>query len=113
MARFRLSLPAQGDIANILIASFQRWGAEGQRRYAAILTAALRQVAAEPEGPTTRRRDEIGRGIRSLHLRHVRGDAPRTKVRQPVHVLYYRAVAPGVIDIVRILHERMDPNRHV
>jgi toxin ParE1/3/4 len=30
-----------------------------------------------------------------------------------VHVLYYRVLAPGLIEIVRVLHERMEPSRHL
>jgi len=30
-----------------------------------------------------------------------------------VHVLYYRTAAPGLIEIVRVLHERMEPSRHI
>ena len=113
MARFRISLPAQSDLAHILATSAARWGIEGRRRYAAILTAAMRKVADEPEGAATRSRDEISRGIRSFHLRHIHGNDPKMKVKQPAHILYYRAVAPGLIEIVRVLHERMEPNRHV
>jgi len=50
MARFRLSRPAQADLAGILATSAERWGLEGRRRYAAILAAAMRKVAADPEG---------------------------------------------------------------
>jgi toxin ParE1/3/4 len=32
-------------------------------------------------------------------------------VRRPVHVIYYREIAPGLVEIVRILHERMEPGR--
>ena len=113
MARFRLSLPAQSDLAHILATSSERWGVAGRKRYAAILTAAMRKVADDPEGSATRGRDEILRGIRSFHLRHVRGDDPKMKVKQPAHILYYCAVAPGLIEIVRVLHERMEPSRHV
>lgn len=38
---------------------------------------------------------------------------PGAEVKRPVHVLYYRIVAPGLIEIVRVLHERMEPSRHV
>jgi toxin ParE1/3/4 len=34
------------------------------------------------------------------------------KVRRPVHVLYYRVAQKGVIGIVRVLHERMEPSQH-
>ena len=112
MARFRLARPAQADLANILATSVERWGTEGRRRYASLLAAAMRMIAAEPEGPLTQSRKELLSGLRSFHLRHARGDDPQAKVRRPVHVLYYRAIQPGLIEIVRVLHERMEPSRH-
>jgi|SRR6266540_1596214 len=113
MARFRLSRLAQRDLAQILATSAERWGSEGRGRYAAILAAGMRQVAAEPERSPTQERSELSQGIRSLHLRHARADDPRTKVRRPVRVLYYRVVRPGLVEIVRVLHERMEPSRHI
>ncbi len=111
MARFRLSLLARADLAQILATSAERWGIEGRRRYAAVLAAGMRKVAAEPEGPTTRDRVELFRGIRSLHLRNARAGDAEAKVRRPV--LYYRVVRSGLVEIVRVLHERMEPSRHI
>jgi toxin ParE1/3/4 len=113
MARFRLSQLAQTDLAGILATSAERWGIEGRRRYAAMLAAAMRKVAADPEGPTTRARTELAPGLRSLHLQYARAEAAKAKVRRPVHILYYRAITPELIEIVRVLHERMDPSRHL
>ena len=28
-------------------------------------------------------------------------------------MLYYRVIQPGLVEIVRILHERMEPSRHL
>jgi len=28
-------------------------------------------------------------------------------------VIFYRAAGPGLIEIVRVLHERMQPSRHI
>lgn len=113
MARFRLARPALIDLANILATSAERWGADGRQRYAAVLAAAMRQVADEPEGPLTRKRPELrSGGIRSFHVRYARRPEG-AKVRRPVHVLYYRVAEEGVIEIVRVLHERMDPSRHL
>lgn len=109
MARYRLSRLAEADIARILATSEARWGQETRRRYAALIAAAMRRVAADPDGPATRERSELSRGVRSLAVRHVRGDDPHAKVRRPVHVLYYRSLAPGLVEIVRVLHERMEP----
>ena len=113
MARFRLAGPAQIDLTSILSTSAERWGAEGRERYAAVLAAAMRQVAAEPDGPLTRKRPDLRAGIRSFHVRHAQRSAEAAKVRRPVHVLYYRVAKEGVIEIVRVLHERMEPSRHL
>ena len=113
MARFRLARPAQIDLANILATSGERWGAEGRRRYAAILAAAMRQVAAEPHGPLTKRRPNLRSSVRSFHVRYTRRSAEDAAVRRPVYVLYHRVAQEGVIEIVRVLHEGMEPSRHL
>jgi toxin ParE1/3/4 len=112
-ARFRLSRPAQADLARVLAISAERWGIETRRRYAALLAMAMRTVAADPDGPTTRPRAELAPGLRSFHIRHARADDPGAKVRRAAHILYYRAIAPELIEIVRVLHERMDPALHL
>jgi toxin ParE1/3/4 len=111
MARFRIAQPAEADLANILATSTERWGIEGQQRYAMLLAKAIRMIAADPESPLTRERTDLFSGIRSFHSRHARSNAPG-QVRKPVHVFYYRAIKPGLIEIVRVLHERMEPSRH-
>ena len=113
MARFRLSALARADLAHILATSAERWGIEGRRRYAAMLSAAMRNVSTDPTGRLTRDRTEFSSGIRSFHIRHARSDGPDSKVKRPVHVLYYRSIRPGLVEIVRVLHERMEPSRHV
>ena len=110
MAQLRISRPARADLASILATSLERWGEDGRSRYAALLAAAMRKVAADPEGPTTRARTELAPGIRSFHLRQARR---AHGVGAPVHVLYYRATVDDSVEIVRVLHERMDPQRHV
>jgi toxin ParE1/3/4 len=112
MARFRLSRRAQIDLAQILGTSADRWGIEAKRRYAALLTAAMQKVAADPQGSNTRSRADLGSDLRSIHIRHARGDDREAKVGTPVHVVYYRPVGADVIEIVRVLHEHMEPSRH-
>jgi toxin ParE1/3/4 len=100
-------------LATILATSAERWGTEGQQRYAAVFAAAMRQVAAEPYGPLSRKQSDLRSGVRSFHLRYARRSDEDAKVRRPVHVLYYRVAEEDVIEIVRVLHERMDPGRHL
>jgi toxin ParE1/3/4 len=113
MARYRLSRPAKRDLAKILATSADRWGKEGRRRYSALLVRAMREAAAEPHGVATRDRSELQPGVRSIHLRHARVDDPELRVRDPVHLLYFRPIGEDVIEIVRVLHERMEPDREL
>jgi toxin ParE1/3/4 len=109
MARYRLSDPAKADITARLRASETMHGTNARIRYRALLTAAMRRIAAEPRGLSTVDRGDLFAGIRSFHIRHSRG-AP---VGEPAHVIFYRAVGPGLVEIVRVLHERMQPSRHI
>ncbi len=113
MGRYRLSEPAKADIASLLRTSETRHGAQARIRYRALITAALRRVAAEPSGLSTVDRCDVLEGIRSFHIRHSRAASRRSPVGDPVHVIFYRAVAPGLVEIIRVLHERMEPSRHM
>ena len=113
MARFRLSRPAQADLAHILATSAERWGAEGRRRYAAILAAAMRQAAADPDGTLTRSRPELRPGPRSLHIRRARSTTSPPRIERPVRVLCYRVVSSDLIEIIRVSHDRVEPSRLV
>jgi toxin ParE1/3/4 len=113
VARYRLSDPAKADIASVLRASEAMHGAEARIRYRALLTAALRRIAAEPQGRSTVDRNELFAGLRSLHIRHSRAESREATVGDPVHVIFYRAGEPGLVEIVRVLHDRMEPSRHV
>jgi toxin ParE1/3/4 len=113
VTRFRLSRLAQSDLAHVLATSATQWGAHGSRRYSTLLTAAMLKVAADPEGPAGQDRGDLARGVDSLHLRHARADDPEAKVGRPAHILYYRVVRPGLVEIVRVLHERMEPSRYI
>jgi toxin ParE1/3/4 len=109
MVRLRISGPAREDLEHILATSLERWGKAGRARYAALLAAAMRAIAHDPEGSTTRTRAELLPGVRSLHIRHARG---ARGVKDPVHVIFYR-VTDERIEVVRVLHERMEPSLHV
>jgi len=113
MARYRLSDPAKADLAAILRASEAQHGREARLRYRGLLAAALRRIAADPQGRSTKDRSDLVAGLRSLHIRHSREDSLEAAVAEPVHVIFYRVAQPGIVDIVRVLHERMEPGRHI
>lgn len=113
MGRYQLSEPAKADIAAILRRSGKLHGKEAGIRYRACLTAAMRRVATNPEGHSTVRRTELVPGIRSFHIRHSRNESREAAVENPVHVLFYRVLHPGAVEIMRVLHERMEPRRQI
>lgn len=112
MAKFRISDPAKADIGTILRKSERLHGGEARIRYRGLLTAAFRFIAAESEGVLTVDRGLLLPGLRSLHLRHCRSRSLEAPVAEPVHIVYFRIAAPGIVEIVRVIHERMDPGRH-
>jgi toxin ParE1/3/4 len=113
MARYRLSEPARADIAAILSRSGERHGKEARSRYRACLTAAMRRIAADPEGRSTIDRTDLVPGVRSFHIRHSRAESREPPVADPVHVIFYRVTEPGIVEIIRVLHDRMEPRRHI
>jgi toxin ParE1/3/4 len=109
MFQLRFSHPAQADLEHIFAVSIERWGEDGKERYLELMAAAFRAIGTDPEGPMTRDRSPLGARIRSFHTRHARRGHG---VQDPVHVIYYRA-GRASIEVVRILHERMDPAAHL
>ncbi len=113
MPRYRLSEPAKADIAAVLRTSETMHGPEARIRYRALLAAALRRIAADPQGRSTIDRGALAPGLRSLHIRHTRTESREAPVGDPVHVVFYRVREPGLVEIVRILRDRMVPSRHI
>jgi len=111
--RYRLSQPAIDDIAAILRISEQRHGRQARIRYRALLTAALRHVAADPQGALSSARPELTPDTRSFHIRRSRNESREAPVTKPVHVIFYRVRDLEAVEILRVLHERMEPSRHL
>jgi toxin ParE1/3/4 len=103
--RIRLGTAAELDFANILKWTTENFGARQARLYRDILARAIGELADGPEVAGARRRDEIMQGLRTLHVaRHG---------RRGRHFLLYRAAPGRIIEIVRILHDAIDMQRHL
>jgi toxin ParE1/3/4 len=85
-----------------------KFGPRRSRVYRNTLVQAIGELAGGPDVVGSRTRDEIVRGLRTLHVaRHARRGS---------HFLMYRIAPRGTIEIVRILDDRIDfsatlPNR--
>lgn len=103
--RVRLGAAAEVDFANILKWTTENFGARQSRLYSASLVQAIGELADGPDVVGSMARNEIMAGLRTLHIaRHGRRGS---------HFLMYRARPNSVVEIVRILHDRMDLQRHV
>jgi toxin ParE1/3/4 len=95
----------------ILRESEERFGLLQQERYAQLLRSAIERVADNPRDISSKPRDDILAGLWSFHL----GLAARRRGAAS-HVLFYeeRTAAAGAVTVVilRILHDRMDPEQH-
>jgi toxin ParE1/3/4 len=103
--RVRLGAVAELDFANILKWTSENFGTRQARIYRDTLLQAIAELWRGPNVAGSQARDEIMPGLRTLHVaRHG---------RRGRHVLLYRVVDEGVIEIGRILHEQMDMPRHL
>jgi len=94
--RIVVSPKAEDDIVGIAAYTLGMWGERQMSRYVDGLHKRFDALARFPN--SGRRRDEIGRGYRSM----VHGS----------HIVFYKIVARELV-IVRVLHVRMSPERHL
>jgi toxin ParE1/3/4 len=103
---------ADEDVEDILRETGKRFGPRQRDLYAELIDRAAQMVAMDTERLGSRDRHELGEGIRSFHMELAAGRRGAAS-----HVLYYLrgwiADGGGGVIIVRVLHERMEPARHV
>lgn len=94
--RYRLTPAAQRDLSVIWDHTAERWDLNQAERYITEIRAAIERIAAEPD--RGRSCDDIRDGYRRYGIGS--------------HLIFYVESASGV-DVIRILHQRMDPTRHL
>lgn len=96
MISFRLTPAAQRDLSSIWDYTDERWDAGQAEKYVGEIRAATERIAEDPA--RGRSCDDVREGYRRYSIGS--------------HLLFYVVRADGV-DVIRILHQRMDPTRHV
>jgi toxin ParE1/3/4 len=97
MTRYLLSPAAQTDLEQIWDYSVRTWGEEQAERYVLGIRDACQALAdGRKQGRSI---DDIRPGYRKLAVAS--------------HFLFYRITDDGPIDVVRILHQRMDAPSHL
>lgn len=96
MAEVRLSPAAQRDLEGIFEFSVQHWGVLQALRHAQAIADACATLAEQPGlGASC---DGVRVGYRVCRVER--------------HRIYFRATSYGIA-VIRILHERMEPSRHL
>lgn len=96
MTRWTLAPRARADLDEIWDYTVGLWGNDQAERYLRLIQSAIELIAADPE--KGRCCDDVREGYR--------------RFRVGSHILFYR-MADDVVDVVRILHQRMDVERHL
>lgn len=96
MTGYRLTPAAQRDLSSIWDYTVERWDVRQAETYVREIQAAIERIADDP------RRGRPCDEIREGYHRYAIGS----------HLVFYLARASRV-DVVRILHQRMDPTRQL
>lgn len=96
MRQYRLSPAAQRDLSSIWDFTEARWDTRQAETYISEIRASIERIADNP------RRGHTCDEIRDGYRRYAIGS----------HLLFY-VEHEGGVDIIRILHQRMDPTRHL
>ncbi|MBE6442203.1 MAG: type II toxin-antitoxin system RelE/ParE family toxin [Desulfovibrio desulfuricans] len=91
----RLTPLAEADLEEIWLYTFRRWSPEQADAYVRGIMAAIAGLA---RGDKVGLRTDVRPGYR--------------KYRAGMHVIYFRR-SGEFVDVIRILHERMDVERHL
>jgi toxin ParE1/3/4 len=95
--RYVLSPAAAADLEQIWDYTCERWGGDQAEKYVREIQRAIDRIVDNPLiGQSC---DEVRAGYR----RHAVGS----------HTLYYRIASGDLIDVVRVLHNWMDVDRHL
>ncbi|MDI9348589.1 MAG: type II toxin-antitoxin system RelE/ParE family toxin [Candidatus Symbiobacter sp.] len=98
------------DLEDIYDYSIDRWGVASAMRYKDLIKRAENQIAQNPYQIISRSLLNYPANYRSLNLTLVSQADFAVKVKHPRHVIYYRIINIDTVEIIRILHHRMDVN---
>ena len=96
MTNYRLTPAAQRDLSSIWDFTEERWDIGQAETYLVEIRAAIERIAADP--------------FRGRNCDQVRDGYRRYSIGS--HLIYYVASSDRV-DVIRILHQSMDPTRHL
>ena len=103
--KVRLAAQAELDFSEIITWTIENFGERQAETYAETLTLAIEALHDGPEQLGAKARDDIGPGIRTLHVAR--------QGRSGRHFVVFREAKDQYIDVLRLLHDSMDLARHI
>ncbi len=97
MASFYLTNAAKADLKEIGRYTRKQWGVAQRDKYLTMLNGCFQDLAIQPL------RGQDCSDIRAGYHKYSAGS----------HVIFYRQIAEDTIEVIRILHGRMDTERHL
>ena len=97
MVNYRISNKAVSDLDEIWIYTFKNWSVQQADRYYNLIINEIEYLATNPDSGKSM--EHIKRGYRA------------SKVKS--HLIFYKLNANNIIEVVRILHQRMDIENRV
>jgi len=94
---YQLSKKAELDLINIWEYTFHKWSKKQADRYLGLLFNEMDYISKNPK--TGKDQQEIREGYRYTQMKS--------------HLIFYRETDTKIIEIVRILHQRMDTDSHL
>lgn len=102
----RLTAAAESDFKRIIEWTIDHFGEPQARAYAQTLSMALEALTEGPSAIGAKRREEILKGLLSLHVAR--------QGRKGSHFVLFRVSPDGdAIDVLRLLHDATDLPRHL
>lgn len=108
----QLSKPAESDISEIWLYTAESYSTVQADSYATLIDCAFDDLEEDPERPASRRHPELGAWIRSYPIA-LRKHRSGVRIRSPRHIVFYTLEFEDMIYVMRILHDSMDPIRHL
>ncbi|MGV0986390.1 MAG: type II toxin-antitoxin system RelE/ParE family toxin [Limnohabitans sp.] len=96
---------AEHDLLDALVWTTDQFGALQADEYLETLTLALEALTDGPNIVGSKVRDDIGLGIRTLHVARLG--------RKGRHLVVFRMADGQSIDVIRLLHDSMDLAKHL
>jgi toxin ParE1/3/4 len=103
--RVRLAEQAELDLLGITLWTLENFGAQQAQAYAKSLSLAIEALHDGPEIFGVTVRDDIGLGVRALHVAR--------QGRKGRHFVVFRIAPERTIEVLRLLHDSMDLPRHL